>query len=102
MSYTIIERADTLLTVKPEGRLDSAASPELETELQPHLEGIRDILMDFERVEYISSGGLRLLLALEQLLEDRGGGMTVIHANKYILEVFDLMGFTDVVHIRQE
>ena len=99
MSYTIFEKEDTLLTVKPEGRLDTATSPELDEEIKPHLDGVQNMIMDFERVEYVSSGGLRLLLALEQQLEDRGGGMKIIHVNKYIIEVFELMGFMDIVEV---
>ena len=55
--------------------------------------------MDFSAVEYISSGGLRMLLATEQLLEQRGGSMKLIHANEYIIEVFELVGFMDVVEV---
>ena len=90
------------LTVKPEGRLDTVTSPELEKELQQYLDGVQEITMDFEKVEYISSGGLRLLLATQQQMEDRGGSMRLIHVNALVLDIFDLVGFMDVVTVELE
>lgn len=99
MSETIYQKQGTTLTVKPEGRLDTVTSPALEKELQEHLDGVKDVTMDLAAVEYISSGGLRMMLATEQLLEQKGGALKVINANEYILEVFDLVGFMDVVEV---
>ena len=102
MANTIYEKNGTTLTVKPEGRLDTATSPALQKELQQYMDGVRDILMDFEKVEYISSGGLRLLLATQQQMEDRGGSMRLIHVNALVLDIFDLVGFMDVVTVELE
>lgn len=102
MSATTFVKEGSVLTVKPEGRLDTATSPVLEKELHQHLDGILDIVIDFEKVEYISSGGLRVLLAIEQTMEDRDGNMRLIHVNQYIMEIFDLVGFMDVVNVEQD
>ncbi len=102
MSTTIYEKQGNRLTVKPEGRLDTVTSPELEKELQQYLDGVQEITMDFEKVEYISSGGLRLLLATQQQMEDRGGSMRLIHVNALVLDIFDLVGFMDVVTVELE
>ena len=99
MSETIYQKQGTTLTVKPEGRLDTVTSPAFEKELQEHLDGVKDVTMDLASVEYISSGGLRMMLATERLLEQKGGALKVINANEYILEVFDLVGFMDVVEV---
>ncbi len=99
MSATGFEKNGSVLTVRPEGRLDTAASPVLERELQQRLDGVTEVVMDFAKVEYISSGGLRVLLAAEQLLEEKGGGLRVIHVNGNILEIFELVGFMDVVTV---
>ena len=101
MSATIFDKDGSLLTVKPDGRLDTATSPVLEKELQPYLDGIQNVVMDFEKVDYISSGGLRVLLAIEQQMEDRGGGLRLIHVNENIIEIFELVGFMDVVTVDQ-
>ena len=102
MSYTIFKQEETRLTVIPEGRLDTATSPEFQAELQPYLEKAGEVIIDLERVEYISSGGIRVLLATDQQMEDKGGTMKIIHANKYILEVFELMGFMDLVSVEKD
>ena len=99
MSETSIEKQGNTLKVKPAGRLDLITAPELEKELQAHMDGVRDITMDFTNVDYISSGGLRVLLALEKQLEQNDGGLTVINANEDIIKIFELVGFTDVVTV---
>lgn len=102
MSNTIFEKQGSILTVKPEGRLDTATSPVLESELRGYLDGVQEIIMDFEKVGYISSGGLRVLLATEQLLEDRGGSMKLIHVNEHILDIFELVGFMEMVKVESD
>ena len=101
MSNTIFEKQGTTLTVKPQGRLDTATSPVLEQEMQQYLDGILNVTMDFADVEYISSGGLRVLLSTDQILEDRGGNLRVIHVNEHILEVFQLVGFMEIVNVEE-
>ena len=102
MSDTIFEKQGSTLTVRFKGRLDFASSPVLEKELQEHMEGIQKIIMDFTDVEYISSSGLRVLLAAEQMLEERGGSMKVIHVNDYIIEIFEMVGFMAVVTVERD
>lgn len=101
MSTTIFEKQGTNLTVKPQGRLDTATSLVLEREMQQYLDGVLNVTMDFADVEYISSGGLRVLLSTDQILEDRGGNLRVIHVNEHILEVFQLVGFMEIVNVEE-
>ena len=102
MSVTVFEKNGSLLTVKPEGRLDTAAALALDEELAPHLDGVTEIIMDFEKVEYIASSGLRVLLTAEQKMEERGGKMKLIHVNEYIIAIFDLVGFMDVITVERD
>ena len=102
MSTTVFEKNGSLLTVKPEGRLDTATSPAFERELRQYLDGIQDIVLDFSKVEYISSGGLRVLLAIEQLMENQDGTLKLIHVNEHIIEIFELVGFMDVVTVERD
>ncbi len=102
MSATVFEKQGSVLTVKPEGRLDTATSPVLESELRPYLDGVQDLIIDFTKVDYISSGGFRVLLATEQQLENHGGSMKIIHVNKHIIEIFELVGFMDMVAVEKE
>ena len=102
MSKTIFEKQGSVLNIKPENRLDTTTAPVLEAELKEHLDGVQEIIMDFTNVEYISSGGLRVLLTTEQKMEDRGGRLKLIHVNELILEVFSLVGFMDIVEVEQD
>ena len=102
MSATVFEKQGSRLTVKPEGRLDTATSPILESEMQTYLDTVQDVVMDFTKVEYISSGGLRLMLTTDQQLESRGGSLKIIHVNENILEIFSLVGFTDIITVEQD
>ncbi|MBR6706476.1 MAG: STAS domain-containing protein [Clostridia bacterium] len=101
MSGTVFEKKGALLTVRPEGRLDTAASLDLNEELAAQLDGVTEIIMDFEKVEYIASSGLRVLLTAEQKMEECGGKMKLIHVNEYIIAIFDLVGFMDVITVER-
>lgn len=99
MLNTAFELNGTVLTVKPDGELDSLTSPVFEEEMRGHLDDAPCIIVDFAQVKYISSAGLRVFLALEQYIEDRGGEMKLIHVNEHIIEIFELVGFLDVVTV---
>ena len=99
MSSTVFEKQDNVLTVKHTGRLDTITSPVLENELRPYLDAVQEVIMDFSKIDYISSSGLRLLLTTQEALEDHGGSMKLIHVSDYIVEIFDLVGFTDLLTI---
>ena len=85
-------------TVALEGRLDTATSPEREAELDASLDGVRELILDFEKLEYISSAGLRVLLDIYKRME-RQGTMTLVHVQKTAMEIFELKGFSDVLTI---
>ena len=99
MAIAAIEKNGNTLTVRPEGRLDTNRTPLLDNELKPHLEGVSQIIMDFSDLEYVSSSGLRLLLWLEQKMEDLGGDVQVINANQTVLKIFEMAGFMGVLNI---
>ena len=101
MSTTIFEKQGSNLTVYPKGRLDTVPSPVLEQELKQYLDDVENVTMDFAEVDYITSGGLRVLLAADQILEERGGNLRVIHVNEHILEVFQLVGFMEIVDVEE-
>ena len=91
------KKEGTTLIVEPKGRLDTATSPEMERRLKPELAGMKDVIMDFAGVDYIFSGGLRALLNIDQKMEEKGGGLKLIHVNEYIMEIFEMTGFSDLV-----
>ena len=85
------------LEIAVEGRLDTM-TPELEAELNKSLEGAETLTMDFSKLEYISSAGLRVLLSAHKAMSAKGG-MKVIHVNEIVQEVFEVTGFADILTI---
>ena len=88
----------TNLEIALEGRLDTTTAPELETVLNQSLPGIENLTLDFGKLEYISSAGLRVLLSAHKIMAQKGG-MKVIHANEIVNEVFEVTGFADILTI---
>ena len=90
---------ETELTVALEGRLDTITAPELEEDLQTSLEGITALTFDLEKLDYISSAGLRVLLATQKKMNACEGTMKVINVNEVIMEIFDVTGFAEILTI---
>ena len=88
----------TQLTLALEGRLDTTTAPELEKELKDSLDGVTELTMDFAQLDYISSAGLRVLLAAHKVMRAKGG-MKVTHVNEIVQEVFEVTGFGDILTI---
>ena len=81
-----------------EGRLDTVTAPSLEAVLKDSLEGVTELSMDFEKLEYISSAGLRVLLAAQKEMNKKGL-MKLTRVNETIMEIFDVTGFSDILTI---
>ena len=95
-----IKKEDGVLQVTLTGRLDTLTSPVFEKQLEPELEDAVGVEFDFTGLEYISSAGLRILLAVQQLLEERGGQtVRVKNPNETIRYTFDITGFADILDI---
>ena len=88
----------TELTIALEGRLDTITTPELEAALKPEYETIETLVFDFEKLEYISSAGLRVLLSAQKIMNNKGG-MKVTKVNELVAEVFEVTGFNDILTI---
>ena len=88
----------TALTIAVEGRLDSVTAPELEKELLNSLSGVTDLTIDFSNLEYISSAGLRALLAVFKIMRTQGG-MKIVNTNEIVKEVFEVTGFSNFLPI---
>ncbi len=91
-------RNGNTLTIAPEGRLDTMTAPELEGLLKESLEGVTELVFDLEKLDYISSAGLRVLLSAQKTMNNQGS-MKILHANEMILEIFEVTGFTDILTI---
>lgn len=85
------------LTVTLDGRLDTITSPDLEQSLSD-LTGVAHLVLDFAKISYVSSAGLRVLLALQKRMAKQGD-MVVRHVDKMVMEVLEMSGFVDILTI---
>jgi len=88
----------TNLTLILTGRLDTTTAPQLEAEMKASLEGVEHLVLDFAALDYLSSAGLRVLLAAQKQM-NRQGDMVVRNVNETISEIFDVTGFCDILTI---
>ena len=99
IAMTITKTAENgTLRIAREGRLDTNTAPQLEAELKTSLSGITELELDFSGLEYISSAGLRVLLAAQKTMS-RQGKMTIRNVNETIMEVFEITGFVEILTI---
>ena len=91
---------DGALLIALEGELDTLSSPDFEDLLEPLLAEAQSLTLDFEKLDYISSAGLRVLLAAEQALEEKGADQVrVVNMNDTIRNIFEITGFVDVLAV---
>lgn len=81
-----------------EGRLDTTTAPELERALKDDMDGLTELVMDFSKLAYISSAGLRVLLSAHKAMSKKGG-MKITNVNEIVNDVFDVTGFSDILTI---
>ena len=93
-----MNRKDGELTVTLEGRLDTLTAPDLEEQLEPALKDVEKLVFDFEKLTYISSAGLRVLLTAMQVMEDQGE-MKVRNVCPEIMDVFQVTGLIDDISV---
>ena len=98
MLNIVKNKENEALTVALEGRLDTTTAPELEAELKSSLEGVNALTLDLEKLEYVSSAGLRVLLSAQKQM-NRQGEMKLIHVGETIMEIFEVTGFSDILTI---
>lgn len=81
-----------------EGRLDTVTAPDLEQALKDTLEGVTELTLDMEKLEYISSAGLRVLLAAQKKM-NKQGKMKLIRVGETIREIFEVTGFNEILTV---
>lgn len=91
-----------MLTLFIEGRIDTITAPALEGELKHSVtDGVEALILDFTQVAYISSAGLRVLLAAQKVMK-RQGQMILRNVNDTVMEVFEVTGFSDILTIEND
>ena len=87
------------LTIKVSGRLDTTTAPELDEELKASIGDVTSLVLDFAELDYISSAGLRVLLAAQKAMTPPKE-MIVKDVNETIMEIFEVTGFSDILTIQ--
>lgn len=81
-----------------EGRLDTTTAPQFDAELKEALTDVTELVLDFTKLEYISSAGLRVLLTAQKMM-NKQGNMVVKNVNEIVMEVFEVTGFDSILTI---
>lgn len=97
MNINIIKNEKNL-TFELEGRLDTTTAPQLESELKKNLDGIEFLVLDFSKLEYLSSAGLRVLLSSQKAMNTQGK-MVIKNVNSTIMDIFEVTGFSEILTI---
>ena len=91
------DRNGSELTIALEGRLDTTTAPELAEEIKS-LDGVEKLKFDIEKLEYISSAGLRVLLSAQKVM-NKQGSMAIKNSSDSIKEIFEVTGFVDILTV---
>lgn len=94
------KESDDKIIILLEGRLDKLSSPILEEEMKKEIKKKKDITIDFKNLEYISSAGLRILIASEKELKAIGKNMEIINVNDDVMSILNVTGFIYILNIK--
>ena len=97
MTIEIIKNKDETV-IEVSGRLDTITAPALDSSINECAEYAKNLILDLQNLEYISSAGLRVLLSAQKKMQ-KIGSMKVINVCEAIMEVFEMTGFADILVI---
>lgn len=98
MTVTIDKNNETT-TLKIEGRLDTTTAPELENAINGEGDALKNLVLDFEKVNYISSAGLRVLLTAQKKMNVQGS-MELLNVSEDVMDILEMTGFADILVIK--
>ncbi|MBR5230338.1 MAG: STAS domain-containing protein [Firmicutes bacterium] len=93
-----IKRNGEAATIEIVGRLDTTTAPALDKTINEDIEDVKDLVLDFEKLEYVSSAGLRVILSAQKKMQ-KIGSMKVRNVCEDVMEVFEMTGFADILEI---
>ena len=94
-----MKKDEKSLILKIAGRLDTMSAPEMEKAVKENISGVEELVIDMEKLEYISSAGLRVLLSAQKTMNGQGS-MKVINVSDTIMEIFEITGFSEIMTIK--
>ena len=93
-----VQKDGTKLIVLAEGKLSTTAAQEFEKALKDNINGVTELIFDFEKVDYMASAGLRVLLSAAKVMKKQGS-MKIINVTEAVMDVFTFTGMADVLDI---
>lgn len=96
------EKKEDSIVLKLEGKVDTITSPAVQGAILNSFQKTRSLVLDFEKVDYISSAGVRALLIGEKTAKGKGGYMKLIHVPDIVMEILILTGFTKILQIEKD
>ena len=93
-----IKRNAEVTTIKIVGRLDTTTAPELDKTINEDITDVKNLVLNFKGLEYISSAGLRVLLGAQKKMQ-KVGTMKLVNVCEEVMEVFEMTGFSDILTI---
>lgn len=95
-----ISNQNVIITLK--GRLDTMTAPQLDDEVKGiDFDEVETVTLNLKDLEYISSSGLRVILALYKSLKSKGGNLRIVNVSNTIMELFSMTGMSDYLDIEQ-
>lgn len=95
-----ISNQNVIITLK--GRLDTMTAPQLDDEVKGiDFDEVETVTLNLKDLEYISSSGLRVILALYKNLKSKGGNLKIVNVSNTIMELFSMTGMSDYLDIEQ-
>ena len=95
----IIEKNNDVTILKLEGRLDTTTAPELEKTINDEGDALKNLVLDFKAVNYISSAGLRVLLTAQKKMSKQGS-MELVNVSEDVMDILEMTGFADILVIK--
>lgn len=95
----IIEKESNATVLKIEGRLDTTTAPELEKTINGEGDALKNLVLDFAGVDYISSAGLRVLLSAQKKMNAQGS-MALVNVSEAVMDIFEMTGFAEILEIK--
>ena len=92
------EFKENVATLNVSGRLDTTTAPALEASVSETTGTCEQLVLDFAKLEYISSAGLRVILKAQKAMAAKGG-MKLLHVGETIMEILEITGFSDLLTI---
>ena len=99
MLNIVSELSGNEVEIHVDGKMDTNTAQQVTEEINNHIENVDKVILDLEKLTYISSAGLRVFVLANQQLNDKGGELNVRNVPQSIMDIFEMTGFSGVLKI---